>query len=428
MNNPTQLKDAMKDIVAVLYPLRNALKSNRKFVESLLHIFVGISDFRESIKVKYKLENIMAICLLIAMKEGFKSFSYAATYIRVKDYYFKKFKLIEGNNYPSHDTLYRIFCHIDANELRDVMINRIDTFVERIAAEAASKDPVSASNKLRLISGDGKTFNGSGRKGKKRNVNVFNVMDTSNGICRTSIPLDDKDSEIPTFQWMLQKYNLKGVMVTADALHCQRKTAEIISKKGGLYTLVVKDNQSALKAHIVDMLKLNKAKLIRETFNNGEYEIYIIDYKLTDEDFPNAKAYVRYISHKRKDQVNYSPLPMFFVSSADNPQLIMETIDNRWKIEGDFHWLKDGFLLEDKCTFTNKNAIKVMATLNNIAYALYRIASAIFFEESMQATRIRYQDCPEEMLAKMIPLLEKKNLTALLKENMKGRKKAVPQK
>lgn len=72
----------------------------------------------------------------------------------------------------------------------------------------------------------------------------------------------------------------------------------------------------------------------------------------------------------------------------------------------------------------DKNAIKVMATFNNITYALYRIASAIFDDFCMAETRIRYEERPEKMLEKLIPLLEKQNLTMMLKENMKARKKS----
>ena len=43
----------------------------------------------------------------------------------------------------------------------------------------------------------------------------------------------------------------------------------------------------------------------------------------------------------------------------------------------------------------------------------------------MAATRIQYEEDPEDLLAKLVPLMEKQNLTMLLKENMRGRKKKV---
>ena len=41
----------------------------------------------------------------------------------------------------------------------------------------------------------------------------------------------------------------------------------------------------------------------------------------------------------------------------------------------------------------------------------------------MSATRIQFQDEPEKLLEKLVPLMEKQNLTMLLKQNMRGGKK-----
>ncbi len=134
---------------------------------------------------------------------------------------------------------------VDADELRDSLQSRMRSMIEKITNHTGNSD-----GKVRLLCGDGKTFNGSGRKeGKryvegKRNVNVFNVLDSSSSLVIASIPLDDKESEIPAFQKLLPKYDLTHTMVTADALHCQIKTLRLICDHGGEYTVTVKDNQS----------------------------------------------------------------------------------------------------------------------------------------------------------------------------------------
>ena len=69
-------------------------------------------------------------------------------------------------------------------------------------------------------------------------------------------------------------------------------------------------------------------------------------------------------------------------------------------------------------------SIDVMATLNNIVYAIYRLAAAIFYKGDMGATRMRYTEQPDKLLAKLVPLMEKQNLTNLLKENMRSIKSA----
>ena len=95
-------------------------------------------------------------------------------------------------------------------------------------------------------------------------------------------------------------------------------------------------------------------------------------------------------------------------------------MDNRWDIEDGLHFFKDNFLKEDSCTFMGKNAVKVMATINNIVYAFYRIASAIVGDETMSMTIIRYKDSPIELISLVTPLLKKVNLNKLIKLNMKG--------
>ena len=390
MNKTNILQNNIDSVVAILSPLKDKIKSNRKSINRLLHFFSFVSDFREKWKIKYKLENILCICLLLSMKGEFTSFYNAAIYIKVKANEFKKLGLIEDNNIPSHDTLRRIFMYIDANELRSTLIDKIKEFIYKIASSDKSyKD------KTRLLSADGKTFNGSGRKNKLQNINVFNILDASSSICISSTPLTSKESEIKEIQRLLPKYDLDKTMVTCDALHCQRKTAEIIISKKGDYLFKVKDNQEALKQEIINEFKKNRFQIIKKTHNKCKRNL-------------------------KEDELVED---QYFITSTNNVELMIEAIDNRWEIEGGLHWFKDDFNKEDECTFTNKNAIQVMATFNNITYALYRIASAIFDNQVMAETRIRFKDHPEKMLYKLIPLLEKQNLSNLLKENLKGYKK-----
>lgn len=418
MNKTNILQNNIDSVVAILSPLKDKIKSNRKSINRLLHFFSFVSDFRERWKIKYKLENILCICLLLSMKGEFTSFYNASIYIKVKAKEFKKLGLIEDNNIPSHDTLRRIFMYIDANELRNTLINRIKDFVYKLAeSDKSYKD------KTRLLSADGKTFNGSGRKNKFHNINVFNILDASSSICISSTPLESKDSEIKEIQRLLPKYDLNNTIVTCDALHCQRKTAEIIVSKKGDYLFKVKDNQEALKQEIINEFKKNRFEVIKRKHNKCYYQIILLPHSFIGEDFPYQKAYIKMNSFKRNLKEDELAEDQYFITSTNNVELIIEAIDNRWEIEGGLHWFKDDFNKEDECTFTNKNAIQVMATFNNITYALYRIASAIFDNQIMAETRIRFKDHPEKMLYKLIPLLEKQNLSNLLKDNLKGYKK-----
>ena len=65
MNKVSELSDDLEAVSVVLGELKRELRTHRRFISTLLHIFHGITDFRESYKVKYNLENIICMCLLI---------------------------------------------------------------------------------------------------------------------------------------------------------------------------------------------------------------------------------------------------------------------------------------------------------------------------------------------------------------------------
>ena len=76
----------------------------------------------------------------------------------------------------------------------------------------------------------------------------------------------------------------------------------------------------------------------------------------------------------------------------------------------------------DCCTFMDGNAVKVLAILNNIVFSFYRIATAMMGSSSMMETKIRFKDRPLELIALVVPMLKAKNVSDLIKANMKGRK------
>ena len=418
MNASESLVDGLKNVALFFSNLEEPVRIGKRQVSELVHILSGVKDFRCQGKTVYRLENLLAICLLMAIRGELRSFHYVSEYIRIMEDEFISLGLVVKGQIPSHDTFRRVFGHLDANALRDAFLDRIREFLGRLIRQ----DP-SSRRKKQILSGDGKTFNGSGR-GDAKNLNVFNIYNASNSICLSSVPLTDKESEIPEFQRALARYDLSNHVVTADALHCQRKTSEVILRRRGSYVFTVKGNQPALHEEIVARFN-QTARFGRRTVlqhNQCDYEFITLPSGYVGCDWPGQKTYVRMVSHKRRNQKDYNPTFQYFITSEADPQLIAEAIDNRWQIEGGLHLFKDEVLGEDECTFMDKNAVKVMATINNVVYSLYRIASAVLGHKSMTETKIRFKNDPVALVSTILPLLEKKNLTALIRENMRGRK------
>ena len=410
INNSTILADHLRQVSIAIYPLKEPIKIERKHVDTLLHFFDDVKDYRQANTQEYNLDNIFCICLLLAMKGELTSFSYAAEYIQIKDDYFQKLNLIEGKNYPSYDTLNRIFQHIDSQELKDELLKSIDRLIRKITGTFGSEQE----QQNRLECDDSKPLNKSGCQ-----VNIF---DSSSLLRLVSEALDGNKPEISAFEQMLKRYKLKNTMITADALHCQLETCHIIVDKGGLYIFEVDSNHAALKEHMTCVIDQNQDKCIKKTFNNCYYEIFILDYKATEQELPETKAFVRMVSHKRKDLKEYNPEQKYFISSANNAHLIMEAIDQRWHYESDIEPFMDTELKKDERTDLDESSMEAISTFNNVVFAIYRLAAATFYKGNMSATKIRHKDQPEKLLKKLVPLMEQQNLTNLLKENMRGRK------
>ena len=248
-----------------------ALKSN---FDMLIHILREIEDPRKSNLNTYKLENILAISLILIMEGNFRSFNYAAAYIKINQERFIKLGLVEANITPSHDTLRRVFMLLDPQQLKEVIINKLEAFLKRIL-ELNKSD-----KEIELYSIDGKEFRGSGRsnntKNPKSNFNLFNVFNVSKDLCLSSNPLTNKESEILKAQRTLAKFNLKNKVIAGDALHCQKETCRIITERKGKYLFTVKDNQSGLLAEIKAKLDKDSKKVNEIKYNDCTYRILLL--------------------------------------------------------------------------------------------------------------------------------------------------------
>ena len=68
--------------------------------------------------------------------------------------------------------------------------------------------------------------------------------------CLGQVAVDEDSNEITAVPKLLEMLELTGAVVTLDAMHCQKKTAQAIRDKGADYLLTVKGNQPKLQEQI----------------------------------------------------------------------------------------------------------------------------------------------------------------------------------
>lgn len=133
---------------------------------------------------------------------------------------------------PSEPTFRRAFKRLDRAAFHTVLADWL-----------ADHDP----EQLTAVAVDGKTVRGSRQK-DGRPVHLLSAVSHLTQRLLNQIPIAEKSNEIPAFRPLLEALPLRGVVVTADAEHCQRAHAQfLVYEKDADYLFLAKGNQPSLE-------------------------------------------------------------------------------------------------------------------------------------------------------------------------------------
>jgi predicted transposase YbfD/YdcC len=127
--------------------------------------------------------------------------------------------------------------------------------VQFYAALQSWTSSIAGSLQGQTVAFDGKTLCGSfDQASAKSALHSVSAWVCGLKLCLGLKSVEDKSNEIPAVQQLIDLIDLRGAIVTADAMHCQIETAAKIADKGADYVLVAKGNQKSLQAEIREVL------------------------------------------------------------------------------------------------------------------------------------------------------------------------------
>lgn len=220
----------------------------------IFNMYFGIiEDKRDPYTTKHSLIDILKlvmISVLCGMDELDKMIDYGKN---KKEFLNKEFDI---KTIPSKATLTRIFVMIDPKWLGLSIVGIIQSLIKE---------------KHTQIMIDGKAIKSTDAiKTIEKMMNIVTAY-TDTGISLLQKTVEDKTNEIPAVKELIEMLDVKGLVVTADAMHCQKETAETIVNNGGDYVLQLKANQ---KSFYEDVYAMFDDKYINEADKDCEYEIY----------------------------------------------------------------------------------------------------------------------------------------------------------
>ena len=157
-----------------------------------------------------------------------------------------------------------------ANTFRDLLMavdplvleQVVREWIREVQGKPAEDAPLSA------VAMDGKSLCGT-LTAYARTVHLLSLFDQQTGYVLSQMQVDDKTNEITAAPQLLETLVLKGRVVTADALLCQREISQKIVDRGGHYLMVVKDNQPDLKEAVAAEFQAAFSPHCRETAASG---------------------------------------------------------------------------------------------------------------------------------------------------------------
>lgn len=338
-------------------------------VGSIKQYFTSLKDPRVRKRTDHRLIDIIAIalCGVIANCDGWADIiDFASNRLA----WFKRFLKLP-NGIPSHDTFERVFAKIDP-----AVFNRCCMAWLRDVSDLVG---------LGHLAIDGKTLRGSASS-KRGPLHLVSAWATEANLSLGEVAVEGKSNEIKAIPELLKLLDLKGALVTIDAIGCQKAIAQQIVDKGGHYLLAVKANQEHLlddiqatvtKALDGDLPKHQVATVTTTAEGHGRIEQRTYTVITNLEDIRDRKLWAgltTVVMCLRERTVNgtMAEAHYFIGSGRLGARKAAQALRDHWGIENNLHWQLDVHLGEDRSRIQERNAARNFASMRKLALCVLK--------------------------------------------------------
>ena len=246
---------------------------------------------------------------------------------------------------------------------------------------------VPADGQLVQVTIDGKTLRGSIPGGQTRGVHLMAAYIPGEGVVLAQVEVDGKENEIKAAPRLLEAIDLRGKVVSGDAMLTQRQlSGEVVEARGG-YVWTVKKNQPQQRDDIAAFFEGGPAAEtgIKDSFSaatldkgHGRIEKCTLtasaglndylDWPYVQQVFKLERR-VEYVKEGRITHERVYGITSLALDQAD-PQRLLEIVGTHWNIENGLHYRRDETLREDWCHLRLGHAHRMMAAVNNLVLGL----------------------------------------------------------
>jgi predicted transposase YbfD/YdcC len=327
--------------------------------------FGSVTDPRRNDKNKiYKLSDLLFI-MVAATISGITDWVGMETWAESKQDWLGQY-IDVSHGTPSHDTFRAV-----AGRINPVEFNR--SFTQWVQTELPNLAGLH-------IAVDGKALRGS--RDEQGIVHMVSAFATKLRVVLTQQACADKSNEITAIPDLLNLLELKGAVVTIDAMGCQKSIAKQIVDAGCDYVLAIKENQPTLYAEAkstLDAEGLADRLEVRETVDRAHGRLEVrssgLSLKLggiSKKDDWAGLAAIGVVEAIREVKGTVSVEPRYFITSITDPVRFQEVVRDHWAIETSQHLVLDVQFGEDANRTREKNAATNLAIIRRMSLNMFR--------------------------------------------------------
>lgn len=333
----------------------------------------SISDFRRTDRgnIRHVLGDIIILMIFARMSQCDRR----ADMIEYGKHNLHKFQSMNllKNGVPSEPTLCRVENGIDESGLADKMSEFIHTFYRELVKARDLPD---------MICIDGKAMRGTVQE-NGRTPDIISAYSPGTGITLATEACEEKSNEIKAVPLLLDKIDIAGKLVTADAMSMQKDIIDKIRKKDGFFLIELKANQRALRYGVEDKIRQATPRF---TYTDGPelghgrietrtYNVYDGLELIADKDkWGDNLTVVEFVSHciKKSTGTETTETRLYVSNLPVETPFIGKATRKHWSIES-MHWGLDTNLLQDDIKRKSAKAARNLDTLQRIVYSLFSV-------------------------------------------------------
>ncbi len=337
-----------------------------------LDSFADLDDPRQQAKVLYPLEEILLLCLC-AVLSGADCWVDVALYGRQRLAFLRRF-LPFKHGVPSHDQLGIVFAKLDAKQFQSCFIGWVERFTTAVRG---------------VVAVDGKTMRRSfDRAAGQGPIHMISAWSARQRLVLGQRKVDRKSNEITAIPKLLELLELRGAVLTLDALGTQRAIAAQIVAQEADYVLGLKGNQGTLHEEVALLFdeqqdgfaghEVSEHRTRQKDHGRLETRRVVateqIGWLQDSHAWPGLRSIAKVESRREllvegkvEQETRY-----YLSSLPGDAEQIGTAVRSHWGVENGLHWVMDMVFRDDECRIRTQHAPANFATIKHMASNLLR--------------------------------------------------------